>query len=50
MMAISAISLLLLDDTLINAVLNSRHCLKADRLNAFAYELLKFFLEGTPGV
>jgi hypothetical protein len=26
----------LLDDTFINAVFNSRHCLKADRLNAFA--------------
>lgn len=35
-MAISAFSLLLLDDTFINAVLNSLHCLKADRLNTFA--------------
>jgi hypothetical protein len=46
MMAISAFSLVLLDDTFINAVLNSHHCLKADRLNAFADELLKFFLDG----
>ena len=45
MMAISAFSLFL-DDTFINAVLNSLHCLKADRLNAFADELLKFFLDG----
>jgi hypothetical protein len=31
-MAISAFSLLLLDDTFINAVFNALHCLKADRL------------------
>jgi hypothetical protein len=46
MMAISAFFLLLLDNTFINAVLNSLHCLEADRLNAFADELLKFFLDG----
>jgi hypothetical protein len=46
MMAISAFSLLLLDDTFINATLDALHGLQPDRLNAFADELLKFFLYG----
>jgi hypothetical protein len=50
MMAISPVFLILLNDSLIYPALDAPPFSKADRLNAFADELLKFFLDGEPGV
>ena len=45
MMTISPV-FLILNDTLIDPALDALHDLQPDRLNAFADELLKFFLYG----
>jgi hypothetical protein len=46
MMAVPIVLLLLLNDSLIDPALDALHGLQPDRLNAFADELLKFFLDG----
>jgi hypothetical protein len=46
MMAIPLFLLLLLNDSLIDPAFDTLHGLQSDRLNAFADELLKFFLYG----